>query len=191
VDERQELEWIERCRRGEREAFEPLVKRHYETAVRIAYGVVRNQEDAVDVAQNAFLKAYKNLGRFAKGSRFSTWLYRIVMNEAIDWKRRAVRRESVSLEAQPEGVRERIEQHTLIQPESGPRQAAADQELLEKLELCMEDLSPEHQQVLVLREVQGMPYSEIAEICGIKVGTVMSRLHYARETLRAKLEEWL
>lgn len=182
---------MERCRQGDSEAFERLVKKYYERMVTTAYGVLRRQEDAVDVVQSAFLKAYQGIASFSGKSSFSTWLYRIVLNQAIDWKRRAVRREAVSLSADVEGKEPQVDQQRLPQPVEDPRQAAFAGEAEARLEQCLESLSPEHRQAILLREVQGLSYQEIAEIMGCRVGTVMSRLHYAREALRAKLSEWL
>jgi len=187
----EDLQWVERCRRGDPDAFEPLVKKYYERMVKTAFGVVRRREDAVDVVQDAFLKAYQNIPKFSGNSRFSTWLYRIVLNQAIDWKRRAARRESVSLDDDSEGKELQVDQQVLPQPVEDPRQAAFGGEVQWRLEGCLEGLSPEHRQVILLREVQELSYAEIAEIMGCRVGTVMSRLHYAREALRARLVEWL
>ena len=187
----EDLPLVERCRRGESEAFELLVRKYYERMVTTAYSVVRRQEDALDVVQNAFLKAYQGIAKFSGRSSFSTWLYRIVVNQAIDWKRRAVRREAVSLNADTEGKEPQVDQRVLPQPVEDPRQAAFGSEVEAHLERCLESLSPEHQQAILLREIQGLSYQEIAEIMGCRVGTVMSRLHYAREALRARLGEWL
>ena len=188
----EDQKWIERCKRGDRQAFEPLVKKYYEQVVRIAYGVVRRQEDAVDVAQSAFLKAFQNIGRFSGRSRFSTWLYRIVVNQAIDWKRRMSRREAVSLDEPSEDGREQqVDQNVLPQPTEDPRQTAFGQEVEAYVDQALETLSEEHRQVFMLREVQGLSYEEIAEIVDCPVGTVMSRLHNARKMLREKLSEWL
>lgn len=186
-----EREWVERCKQGDDKAFELLVKKHYERAIRIAYSVVKKREDALDVAQNAFLKAYQNLKGFSGQSSFSTWFYKIVLNQAIDWRRRGVRRESVSLDDDREGQGSRLKEKALIQPVDNPRETAFGGEIEDQIERCLEALSPEHREVLLLREVQGLPYSEIAEITGCPVGTVMSRLHYARDELRAKLASWL
>lgn len=192
-DQRQDedLRWVEGCRQGDPEAFEPLVKKYYERMVRTAYSVVRQKEDAVDVVQSAFLKAYRNIPRFSGKSSFSTWLYRIVVNQAIDWKRRAVQRESFGMDGGLEGKEQQFDQRGLPQPVEDPRQAAFAGEIEAELEQCLESLSPEHRQVLLLREIQELSYREIAEIMECRVGTVMSRLHYAREALRAQLADRL
>ena len=187
----EDLQWVERCRKGDQDAFEPLVRKYYERMVKTAYGVIRRREDAVDVVQNAFLKAYQNIGKFSGKSSFSTWLYRIVLNQAIDWKRREGRREALSLDDNTEGSPPQVDQRVLPQPVEDPWQATFAGEIEAQLEKCLEALSPEHRQVILLREVQGLSYQEIAEVMECRVGTVMSRLHYAREALRTKLTDWL
>jgi len=189
VDEDQQ--WVERCQAGDLDAFEPLVKQHYERAVRIAYGVVRRQEDAVDVAQNAFLKAYQKISDFSGRSRFSTWLYRIVFNQALDYKRKRDRRKVVSLDTSEEDGQHPREPAALVDSAENPREAAYAGEMEAQLERALETLSEEHRQVLILREVQGLSYEEIAEIAQCPLGTVMSRLHHARRALRETLAQWL
>lgn len=182
---------VERCRQGDPEAFELLVRKYYERMMRTAYSVVRRQEDALDIVQNGFLKAYQSIAKFSGKSSFSTWLYRIVINQAIDWKRKATRQDAASLHSGLDGKVPQVDQGVLPQPTHDPRQAAFDSEREAQVEQCLEHLSPEHQQAILLREVQGLSYQEIAEIMGCRVGTVMSRLYYAREALRARLGEWL
>ncbi len=114
-----------------------------------------------------------------------------MLNQAIDWKRRTARLAAVSLSADVEGKEPQVDQQVLPQPVEDPRQSAFGGEVETRLEQCLESLSPEHRQAILLREIQGLAYQEIAEIMGCQVGTVMSRLHYAREALRAKLAEWL
>jgi RNA polymerase sigma-70 factor, ECF subfamily len=190
VDE--DRQWVEKSQQGDEKAFESLVRRYYEPAVRLAYGVVRNEEEAVDVVQAAMLKAWQGLDRFSGKSKFSTWLYRIVVNQAIDRRRKLQRKAAESLDqADEEGLVRQLPQDLLPDSEDSPRLSAEEAELAAQLDKALESISGEHREVFILREIQGLSYEEIAEVAGCPVGTVMSRLYNARQALREKLEHWL
>lgn len=189
-DPQDEAKLLERCRNGDQAAFESLVKAHYQKAIRVAYGVVHSREDALDIAQSAFLKVFRNLKRFSGRSSFSTWLYRIVWNEAVDWQRKAVRKSTISLDSDSDSERRAIRE-TLPGRFQNPRQEAFESEIQQRLQQSIEGLPEEHRQTIVLRELEGLSYKQIAEVSGVRVGTVMSRLHYARMNIKSDMEEWL
>ncbi len=188
-----DLEAVSRAAEGDHEAFRVLVERYQGRAYGLALRVMRDEEQAKDVVQEAFLKAYRSLDRFEGRSSFYTWFYRVVMNLCIDAKRR-----------QPPGrMVEWDEGHALETPvgsgldavdparqqASGPAGDLERAELRETIRCAIEELPDDARQTLLLREVDGLSYSEIAKSLGIPKGTVMSRLHHARRRLRALLSE--
>jgi RNA polymerase sigma-70 factor (ECF subfamily) len=188
-----DLEAVTRAADGDHEAFRVLVERYQGRAYGLALRVMRNEEQAKDVVQDAFLKAYRSLDRFEGRSGFYTWFYRVVMNLCIDAKRR-----------QPAGrLVEWDEGHALQTPvgtgldavdparqqASSPAGDLERAELRETIQRAIEQLPDEARQTLVLREIDGLSYSEIAETLGIPKGTVMSRLHHARRRMRVLLAE--
>jgi len=188
-----DLEAVTRAAEGDHEAFRVLVERYQGRAFGLALRVMGDEEQARDVVQDAFLKAYRSLDRFEGRSSFYTWFYRVVMNLCIDAKRR-----------QPPGrMVEWDEGHALQTPvgtgldavdpgrqqESGPAGDLERAELRETLQRAIAALPDDARQTLILREVDGLSYSEIAKLLGIPKGTVMSRLHHARRRVRALLAE--
>ena len=156
---------------GDKAAFGKLVEKHYEMVYAVTYGVVGNREEALDVTQDVFIKVFRQIGDFRGQSKFKTWLYRISINSAIDACRRR----------RPEGP---IEEGALFESKiPGPREEASREETRKLVEKALESLNPEHRAVLVLREWQELSYEEIAEALQIEMGTVMSRLFYARKRL--------
>ncbi len=188
-----DLEAVTRASQGDHEAFRLLVERYQGRAFRLALRVMRDEEQAKDVVQEAFLKVYRSLDRFEGRSSFYTWFYRIVMNLCLDQKRR-----------QPPGrLVEWDEGHALETPvgtgldavDPTHQRATGPAGDLERLELrtvlhsAIEELPDEARRTLLLREVDGLSYAEISKVLGIPKGTVMSRLHHARRRVRALLEE--
>ncbi len=175
-------ELIRAAQRGEERAFEELVRRHEERAVRVALALVANREDARDLAQEAFLRVFRNLERFDFEHEFTTWLYRIVTNLAIDHLRK--RRPAVSTTAEQEEEADL----DLADPE-GPAPSAAMEELetAERVRACIDRLAPHFRSVMILRELEGLPCQEIARIVGTTHVTVRWRLHRGRKLF---LEEW-
>jgi RNA polymerase sigma-70 factor, ECF subfamily len=177
---------VERARQGDLQALQQLVERYQGKVYAMAMGMVRNRDDAMDVTQEAFLHVHRSLRGFRFSSKFSTWLYRIVTNVCFDHFRRTAR--SPKTISPPE--RDEGEGPPLDWPDrEGERPDAAVQraELREALEWAFTSLSPPHRAVVVLREMEGLSYEEIAKVVGCSVGTVMSRLHYARKQLQALL----
>lgn len=185
-------ELITRSQQGDRGAFEALVRRYQRKAVRIAFGVLRNSEDAMDAAQEAFVKVYRNLDKFKGNSSFKTWLYRIVVNVSIDQIRKRQRSRGVEYD---DTYRRSDEAH--VEPLSAdtrpmhPGFFAENQELAAQLTQALEALSENHRTVIVLREIEGLSYEEIAQTLDCHLGTVMSRLHHARKNLQRALQPYL
>ena len=178
---------VERATRGDRGAFEQLVKRYQRRVFAVALGMLRNADDARDVCQESFLKAYRNLAGFNGASQFYTWLYRIVWNGCLDHLRKQ-RRVEVEFDETiaPDGASD--ETGTLAHHAGAdPAAALVDKELRRDILASLATLSPAHRTVLVLREVDGLSYDEIAEVVGCPVGTVMSRLFHARKKMQERL----
>jgi len=163
-------------------AFETLVRRYSERAFRAAYRVVRDQQAAEEVLQEAMIKAYRALPRFEARSSFYTWLYRITVNLALDRRRRGKREatvewdDAIAHEVDPRGI---VAATTTVDPEVELRR----HEIRDLVAAGIQTLPDAQREVLLLREVEGMSYEEIAETMQISKGTVMSRLHYARKKM--------
>lgn len=175
---------VERCRAGDLAAFEVLVEKYKRRAYRLAYQVLRDQEEALDVAQEAFIKAYQSLPRFRGQSAFYTWLFRIIMNLAMDRHRqRAARQRSFGAEEVPPEEWERL----APAGGPGPEDEAWSAERRRRIEAALEALPPHHRSIIILSDIEGLSYREIASVLEIPLGTVMSRLHNARKRLRQVL----
>lgn len=181
-------ELVDRARRGDREAFATLVRRHQDRAFNLAYQMVRNREDALDISQDAFARAYTSLPAFKGEASFTTWLHRIVVNLAIDNLRRTRRSGTTAYD------------DTRAAPEGGEAEPAAREDPATVLETKqvrallargIAQLPPAQRAVLVLREIEGLRYEEISRVVGCTLGTVMSRLFYARRKLQQVLRAHL
>ena len=163
-------------RRGDKDAFGQLVRRHQQRAIAVAIGILHDPEDARDACQDAFMRAYRALDRFDGSAQFSTWLHRIVVNVCIDRLRR------VTPLTQPiddvEGV---------LTSDDDPALSLGRTRLGAQLSAALGQLGDKHRTALVLRELQGLSYQEIARTMTCSVGTVMSRLFYARRRMQALL----
>lgn len=175
---------LERCRRGDVAAFEPLVEKYRERVWRLAFHHLRDSEEAQDVAQEAFIRAWQALASFRGQSAFYTWLFRITMNVATDRARqRASRARALGAERVPEEEWERV----MIDPAAGPEQTATRAEQRARIRQALATLPEHHRTIIMLSDLEGLSYREIAEVLDIPMGTVMSRLHHARKRLRAAL----
>ena len=184
------LEKVRAAQAGDREAFGYLVERHKDIVYAVAYRFAMDPDLALDLSQNVFIRAYRGIKSFKGKSSFSTWLYRIAMNTCIDWTRKKSR--SVDSLAVPEEVAEYAGSEPIIA--SLPREPgdnALSSELGEQIQKAIDLLPDYHKSVFVLYEMEGLSYKEIADIVGCSIGTVMSRLHYARKKLRAMLTPYV
>ena len=175
---------VERVRGGDVAAFEPLVEKYRQRVYRLAYNVLRNSEDAWDVAQEAFIKAYQALPGFRGQSAFYTWLFRIVMNVAHDKVRQ---RGAQGRAFGTERVTEEEWERTMPDPGEEPDAAAARAEERARITRALDALPEHHRAIIMLSDLEGLSYREIADVLNIPMGTVMSRLHHARKRLRAAL----
>jgi RNA polymerase sigma-70 factor (ECF subfamily) len=175
---------VERVRGGDVAAFEPLVEKYRQRVYRLAYNVLRNQEDAWDVAQEAFIKAYKALPAFRGQSAFYTWLFRIAMNVAHD---KARQRGAQGRAFGTERVTEEEWERTMPDAGEDPDAAAARAEQRARITRALETLPEHHRAIIMLSDLEGLSYREIADVLNIPMGTVMSRLHNARKRLRSAL----
>jgi RNA polymerase sigma-70 factor (ECF subfamily) len=178
---------VARCRQGDIAAFEPLVEKYRQRVWRLAYNVLRDREEAWDVAQEAFIRAYQALPAFRGQSAFYTWLFRIVMNVASDRARaRAARGRAFGTERVPEEDWDRV----MVEKAAGeqaPDEAAVSAQDRQRITQALSTLSEQHREIIVLSDIEGLSYKEIADVLEIPMGTVMSRLHNARRRLRAAL----
>jgi RNA polymerase sigma-70 factor (ECF subfamily) len=173
-------ELVERSKTGDRSAFEALVRKYQDRTYSVAYQILRHHDDALDVVQEAFARAYLSIGRFRGRAGFYTWLYRIVVNLAIDATRAGARR-NPARPADPRGE--------VVRDEFGPDPwtALEAKELGERIAKAVALLSVKQRTVLTLRELDGLSYRDIAHIMNCPVGVVRSRLHAARRTLQRML----
>ena len=179
---------IERAKRGESQAFRELVERHQRRTLTLAMALVRDEQDAREVVQEAFLRVHRGLESFQGSSSFFTWLYRIVTNLSIDLMRRPARRET-----EVEAYLDQIDEHDIpfLSRIDGadPFDAVRRQEIAKRIERSLAELPPYHRGVIVMREVHGMTYEEMAEAMGVSKGTIMSRLFHARQKLQRTLAD--
>ena len=183
-----EADTVALARQGDHDAFRVLVERYQGRAYRLALRVLRDETQAQDAVQEAFLKLYRSIRNFEGRSSFYTWLYRLVLNVCLDMRRRDRSDRHVEwTDARDLGVGDASEAPTVGAVAPGPELALERSELRKRLGEAIDTLPEEARTTLLLREVDGLSYAEIAEVLGIPKGTVMSRLHYARR----RLQRWL
>ena len=189
IAEPDDLELVARCQAGDQHAFNQLVTRYRTRAFSMVFNMVRNEQDAWDLTQDGFLKAWKSIGRFRGQSSFYTWLYRILMNVGIDWLRRKQIEGGAEFDDTLGLVNVEPGAATVPKSEMAPIAKISDQEIRARIDAAVVRLSPEHRAVIVLREIDGLEYQEIADATGCSIGTVMSRLFYARKKLQTMLQD--
>jgi len=185
-----EDELVREARRGNLKAYDELVKRYQERIYATLYHMTSNHEDANDLAQESFIKAFQALKSFKGGSSFYTWLYRIAVNKTINFLKQRKNRTHISLNNIDFNAEHDPDLIALIS-EQTPRRAAGLTELQEKLNEALMKLSESHRLVVVMHDVQGLSHEEIAEAMDCNVGTVRSRLFYARQQLQGFLADYL
>ncbi len=180
-----ERELLTKAARGNRDAFGELVRRYEKKVLALSNRLCGNPEDGADAAQEAFVSAWQGLPRFRGEANFSTWLYRLTCNACTDSLRRRQRRDTHS----GPSLNDEEARVELPDPAPSPQEAAERRELREEIRDALRQLSPEHRQVLILREIHQLSYGEIGEALSLDNGTVKSRIHRARENLRKILIE--
>jgi RNA polymerase sigma-70 factor (ECF subfamily) len=181
---------VRAAQKGDGQAFRELVTKYQRRVYQLALGMMKDPDDAMDISQETFVRVHRYLPSFKGDSSFFTWTYRIAMNLCLDAQRRKGRAERIDAE---EGDEAEIE--AAMDPPSaalaGPQRAALNTELKEKLDEALQSLSGNHRAILLLREVEGLSYEELAKVLGIRKGTVMSRLFHARLKMQKNLREYL
>lgn len=175
----QEEKWVADARRGDTAAFESLLRRYEKRVLALTGRMCRNPEDAQEAAQEAFLAAWQGLPSFRGDASFSTWLYRLASNACVDLLRREGRHSGAA------GPSLNDEEISLDVPDTAPspHEAAERKELREQIEAGLQSLSPEHRQVLILREIHQLSYEEISQSLALDLGTVKSRINRGRKQL--------
>jgi RNA polymerase sigma-70 factor (ECF subfamily) len=186
----EEAELVKRARRGEMTAYDELVRRYQERIYATIYHMTSNHEDANDLVQEAFIKAYRALKSFKGGSSFYTWVYRIAVNKTINFLKQRRNKSHLSLDDMDFNAEHDPELVALVSDKT-PRREINLAELQEKLNIAMQKLSEAHRLVVTLHDVQGMSHEEIAKIMDCNIGTVRSRLFYARQQLQGHLSDYL
>ena len=182
-----EEQLIRRAQQGDNSAFEQLLLAHQKKVYNLCLRMAANPDDALDLSQEAFIKAWGALGQYQFEASFSTWLFRLTSNVCIDFLRRKKRRQETSL---TENYDDSDEGAELSLPDCAPlpEQQAITNETKIELARAMGQLAPDHREILQLRVVEDLPYEQIADILGVRVGTVKSRLARARLSLRKILK---
>ena len=178
--EKQEQQWVDAARQGDQSAFEQLVKLYEKRVLALTTRMCKNPADAEEAAQEAFLSAWQGLPFFRGDASFSTWLYRLASNACVDLLRREGRRQNAA------GPSLNDEEAQLEVPDTAPspQERAEQAELREQIEAGLQALTPDHRQVLILREMHQLSYDEISQVLDVDVGTVKSRISRGRKQLR-------
>jgi len=181
---------VKAAQAGDARAFRALVERYQRRVVQLALAMTKDADEAMDIAQETFVRVHRYLPSFKGDSSFFTWTYRIAMNLCLDAQRRKGRLERVDVEQ-----RDEAEIEAAMDPPSaalaGPQRQALNAELRDRIEEALASLSDNHRAILLLREVEGLSYEDLAKVLGIRKGTVMSRLFHARLKMQNKLREYL
>ena len=182
-----EEQLIRRAQQGDNVAFEELLLLHQKKVYNLCLRMSANPDDALDLSQEAFLRAWRSLGQYQFEASFSTWLFRLTSNICIDFLRRKKRRQETSLTESYDDSDDGAE-FSVPDAQPGPEQQAMTNETKIELARAMEQLSPEHREILQLRVIEDLQYEQIADILGVRVGTVKSRLARARLSFRKILK---
>lgn len=189
-DSEEDFRLVALAQKGDMGAFDELVIRHRGKIYAMIRNMVKNDADAWDLSQDVFIKAWQALPRFEARARFSTWLYRISHNAVYDWVRKRKIESAGELNDEIFN-REKIDSSAKTAPSfvESPDDALSNTELRGKIEAALGKLSPDHREAVILKDVQGLSYKEIADVMECSIGTVMSRLFYARQKLQTLLKD--
>ncbi len=181
---------VQEVQEGRVGAFDQLVGKYRESIFSIIYNLTGNREDASDLTQETFIKAFRAIGRFRGRSAFFTWLYRIALNTTMSFLKKQGRRRFINYETVHESASssEIVEKLTA---KSRTEKGVLVRELQERLNESLQKLSPKHRTVVILHEIEGLEHAAIAEVTKTSVGTVRSRLHYAKQQLQSYLQDYL
>ncbi|UCG74898.1 MAG: sigma-70 family RNA polymerase sigma factor [Gemmatimonadota bacterium] len=180
---------VELCRRGDERAAAELLRRFERPVFSLVYRMVRDRELAEDLAQEAFVRAFNNLGRYDPSYKFSSWLFKVAYNLTIDHLRKK-QLDTVSIHGSPSAVTSELQEATAITLESRaerPDELLVSREIGSEIELAIARLRPDYRSAIVLRHLEGRSYEEIAEILDVPLGTVKTYIHRARKELQAEL----
>ena len=179
-----------KAQQGDVHAFDTLVERYHGKIYGLTYNMTSNREDAEDLTQEVFVKAFEALPRFKGKSSFYTWIYRIAVNKTINYRKKRNRKRAVSLDQFDQEIKTDDVYHELT-AKGSPLRNLSLTELQKKLNEALQNLSEKHRTVVVMHDMQGIPHEEIAKVVGASVGTVRSRLFYARRQMQAELAEFM
>ena len=188
--ENEDSELVLKAQQGDVHAFDELVERYHGKIYGLAYNMTSNREDAEDLTQEIFVKAFQALPRFKGNSSFYTWIYRIAVNKTINYRKKRNRRRMLSLDQFDNEIKLDDVYHDLA-AKGSPLRNMSLTELQKKLNEAMQKLSEKHRTVVILHDMQGIPHDEIAKMVGASAGTVRSRLFYARRLLQTELAEFV
>ncbi|MDF7807513.1 sigma-70 family RNA polymerase sigma factor [Pontiellaceae bacterium B12219] len=183
-------ELVLKAQQGDIQAFDLLVERYHSRIYSLTYNMTSNREDAEDLTQEIFVKAFEALPRFKGKSSFYTWLYRIGVNKTINYRKKRNRKRALSLDSFDQDIKLDDDYHDLT-AKGSPLRSISLSELQIKLNEALQGLSEKHRTVVVMHDMQGIPHDEIAKVVGASVGTVRSRLFYARRQMQNELSEFM
>ncbi len=184
-----DTELVQRARGGDAQAYGELVQRHHRRVYQLVYNMTSNHQDAEDLTQDAFVRAFRALDRFKGDSSFFTWVYRIAINRSINFIKSRRLRQAISLDDMDAGA-ERDPAYVELRSRESPVRDVGLAEVQKRLNEALLTLSEKHRTVAVMHDIQGMPHEEIAKIMKCSIGTVRSRLFYARQHLQRELKEF-
>ncbi len=188
----EESELVRRCVRGSREAYDVLVKKYYKKIYNLAYRFVGDAEEANDLAQDIFVAAYQNLKKFRGDSKFSTWLFQIASNRGKNRFKYLKRRGFFANRGRSDSEDDRESlQRDLPDQSSNPEAMLAGKQVQKIVQDAIDELEPDHKEIVILRDIEGFSYEEIAQILNLPEGTTKSRLHRARMVVKEKLKKVL
>ena len=187
-----DLDWavVRKVQAGNVGAFDQLVQKYREHIFSVIYNMTSNREDASDLTQETFIKAFQAIARFRGKSSFFTWIYRIAINHTMTFLKKRNRRRFISYEKIDEEV-SNSEIFERLTANNRSEKGALVSELQEKLNDALQKLSPKHRTVVILHEIEGLEHAQIAEITKTSAGTVRSRLHYAKQQLQSYLQDYI
>lgn len=185
-----DIDLVHRAQAGDHAAYEKLVRRYHGRIYALVYNMTSNREDAEDLTQEVFIKAWKALGRFREQSGFYTWIYRIAINRTINYRKRRNRRAALSFDEFDPDIKQ-AETYREFSTKGSVLRKMSLGEFQEKMNKALMTLSDKHRAVVILHDVEGIPHAEIAAMMRCSEGTVRSRLFYARKLLQAELSEFV